>query len=94
MRRARISQVPADTCAYSPTLPRLLCALSVLVCFAGPSSAHQPSLNAWLQVSDMRRARIVAGALVEGDDDAQEGNAGSWINTVLMLEEVSLCMCM
>ena len=42
----------------------------------------------------MRRARIVAGALVEGDDDAQEGNAGSWINTVLMLEEVSLSFCM
>lgn len=39
-------------------------------------------------VNDMKKARIVAGALIEGgDDDAQDGNAGSWINTVLMLEE-------
>lgn len=44
-------------------------------------------------VKDMSRARIVAGALVEGGDDddltAPSGNAGSWINVELMLEEVS-----
>lgn len=35
--------------------------------------------------------QIVAGALVEGGDDdesAPSGNAGSWINVELMLEEV------
>lgn len=41
-------------------------------------------------MSDMKRARIVAGALVEGDDgdtDETSGNAGTWIQLVLMLEE-------
>lgn len=40
---------------------------------------------------DMSRARIVAGALLQGDDESEEtgGNAGSWIQLVLMLEEVS-----
>jgi hypothetical protein len=45
---------------------------------------------------DMARARVVAGALVEGDgsegggggEGGGEGNAGSWINVMLMLEEV------
>lgn len=42
-------------------------------------------------VADMRKARIVAGAIVEGDaeDDDAVGNAGEWIALVLMLEEVS-----
>jgi hypothetical protein len=45
-------------------------------------------------VKDLSKARIVAGALVEGGDDdddltAPSGNAGSWINVELMLEEVS-----
>lgn len=40
-------------------------------------------------VSDMKKARIVAGALIEGDeeDEGDSGNAGSWIQLVLMLEE-------
>ena len=36
----------------------------------------------------MSRARIVAGALIEGDDEGTDGDAGSWIKLVLMLEEV------
>lgn len=40
-------------------------------------------------VSDMSKCRIVAGALIEGDgDDDADGNAGTWIQLVLMLEEV------
>ncbi|PNG99303.1 Carnosine synthase 1, partial [Tetrabaena socialis] len=38
----------------------------------------------------MSRARIVAGALVEGDegeDSAPAGNAGGWIHLELMVEE-------
>ena len=32
---------------------------------------------------------MVAGALVEGDEtEESDGNAGSWINVQLMLEEV------
>jgi hypothetical protein len=41
---------------------------------------------------DMANARVVAGALVEGGGSeggaAGDGNAGSWINVQLMLEEV------
>ncbi len=37
----------------------------------------------------MKKARIVAGAIVEGDGDGDDGNAGEWIALVLMLEEVS-----
>ncbi|KAL6747588.1 ATP-grasp domain-containing protein [Haematococcus lacustris] len=39
--------------------------------------------------ADMRKARIVAGALVEGDPDEDDtaGNAGEMISLVLMLEE-------
>jgi hypothetical protein len=34
--------------------------------------------------------QVVAGALVEGDETEEtDGNAGSWINVQLMLEEVS-----
>jgi hypothetical protein len=37
----------------------------------------------------MRRARVVAGAISEGDPEGDEaGNAGSWLELVLMLEEV------
>ena len=36
----------------------------------------------------MSRARIVAGALIEGDAEGTDGDAGSWIKLVLMLEEV------
>lgn len=37
----------------------------------------------------MRRARVVAGAISEGDPEEDEaGNAGSWLDLVLMLEEV------
>ncbi|GFR47370.1 hypothetical protein Agub_g9079 [Astrephomene gubernaculifera] len=38
---------------------------------------------------DMSRARIVAGALVEGDDEGSDagGNAGGWIHLELMVEE-------
>lgn len=42
---------------------------------------------------DMSRAKVVAGALIEGKDeeegegDGGSGNAGSWINVQLMLEE-------
>ena len=37
----------------------------------------------------MSKCRIVAGALLEGDgEDAADGNAGTWIQLVLMLEEV------
>ncbi|KXZ47333.1 hypothetical protein GPECTOR_36g58 [Gonium pectorale] len=38
---------------------------------------------------DMSRARIVAGALVEGDDEGTDaqGNAGGWIHLELMVEE-------
>ncbi|GLC35522.1 hypothetical protein PLESTB_000198500 [Pleodorina starrii] len=40
---------------------------------------------------DMSRARIVAGALVEGDDEGSDnvasGNAGGWIQLELMVEE-------
>ena len=39
-------------------------------------------------IQDMSRARIVAGALIEGDDEGTDGDAGSWIKLVLMLEEV------
>ena len=40
-------------------------------------------------VNDMSKCRIVAGALLEGDgEDAADGNAGTWIQLVLMLEEV------
>ena len=39
----------------------------------------------------MSKCRIVAGALIEGDgEDAADGNAGTWIQLVLMLEEVTL----
>jgi len=39
-------------------------------------------------VRDMSRAKVVAGALVEGDEtEESDGNAGSWINVQLMLEE-------
>lgn len=40
-------------------------------------------------VSDMARCRVVAGALVEGDESQpeSEANAGSWIQLVLMVEE-------
>uniref|UniRef100_A0A7S0RDS3 ATP-grasp domain-containing protein n=1 Tax=Chlamydomonas leiostraca TaxID=1034604 RepID=A0A7S0RDS3_9CHLO len=41
-------------------------------------------------VADMKKARIVAGAITEGDpedDDGAGGNAGEWIALVLMLEE-------
>jgi len=38
-------------------------------------------------MSDMSKARIVAGALVEGVEGGEAGNAGGWIKTVLMLEE-------
>eukprot|EP00201_Polytomella_parva_P001332 CAMPEP_0175085088 /NCGR_PEP_ID=MMETSP0052_2-20121109/28449_1 /TAXON_ID=51329 ORGANISM="Polytomella parva, Strain SAG 63-3" /NCGR_SAMPLE_ID=MMETSP0052_2 /ASSEMBLY_ACC=CAM_ASM_000194 /LENGTH=570 /DNA_ID=CAMNT_0016357021 /DNA_START=235 /DNA_END=1947 /DNA_ORIENTATION=+ len=41
-------------------------------------------------VSDMKKARVVAGALVEGnadDDDSVTGDAGSWIDLVIMMEE-------
>mmetsp|Transcript_24803 Transcript_24803/g.63947 ORF Transcript_24803/g.63947 Transcript_24803/m.63947 type:complete len:638 (+) Transcript_24803:91-2004(+) len=38
--------------------------------------------------SDMRRAKVVAGALSEGDlEEDEQGNAGSWLDLVLMLEE-------
>lgn len=38
----------------------------------------------------MSRARIVEGALVEGDDEGTDsaGNAGGWIHLELMVEEV------
>ncbi|KAG2452311.1 hypothetical protein HYH02_003335 [Chlamydomonas schloesseri] len=38
---------------------------------------------------DMSRAKIVAGALVEGDDEGEDvaGNAGGWIHLELMVEE-------
>lgn len=37
---------------------------------------------------DMARAKVVAGALVEGKDDEEaDGNAAGWINVQLMLEE-------
>ncbi len=36
----------------------------------------------------MSNARIVAGALIEGDGEGTDGDAGSWIKLVLMLEEV------
>jgi hypothetical protein len=38
----------------------------------------------------MSRARIVAGALVEGDDEGTDvaGNAAGWIHLELMVEEV------
>ncbi|KAI8466821.1 MAG: ATP-grasp domain-containing protein [Monoraphidium minutum] len=38
---------------------------------------------------DMSRARVVAGALIEGKDgeEGADGNAGSWFNVHLMLEE-------
>lgn len=40
--------------------------------------------------SDLKNCRIVAGALVEGDeDDVDGGSAGGWINLQLMVEEVS-----
>ena len=39
-------------------------------------------------VSDMSKCRIVAGALLEGDGGDDVGNAGTWIQLVLMLEEV------
>ena len=39
----------------------------------------------------MSKCRIVAGALIEGDgEDAADGNAGTWIQLVLMLEEVTM----
>ncbi len=40
----------------------------------------------------MSRARIVAGALVEGDDEGgdAQGNAGGWIHLELMVEEVGV----
>lgn len=39
---------------------------------------------------DMAKAKVVAGALVEGkeEEEGKAGNAGSWINVQLMLEEV------
>lgn len=41
-------------------------------------------------VRDLSRAKVVAGALVEGTDDEEDksGNAGTWIKVQLMLEEV------
>ena len=36
----------------------------------------------------MSKCRIVAGALLEGDGGDDVGNAGTWIQLVLMLEEV------
>ena len=38
----------------------------------------------------MSRAKIVAGALVEGDAEGEDvaGNAGGWIHLELMVEEV------
>lgn len=44
-------------------------------------------------MNDMRKARVVQGAIIEGDpdDDNTDGNAGEWIPMVLMLEEVRPC---
>ena len=37
----------------------------------------------------MRKAKIVAGALIEGDEESEDaGNAGSWIQLVVLMEEV------
>ena len=58
------------------------------------SSSHiSPHINGYdpfffRVVSDMSKCRIVAGALVEGDGEDVDGNAGTWIQLVLMLEEV------
>jgi carnosine synthase len=39
-------------------------------------------------VKDLKGARVVAGALIEGDgEDGEEGNAGSWLNLSVMMEE-------
>ena len=39
--------------------------------------------------SDLRKAKIVAGALIEGDEESEDaGNAGSWIQLVVLMEEV------
>ncbi|GBF94434.1 hypothetical protein Rsub_07248 [Raphidocelis subcapitata] len=49
-----------------------------------------PELQAAYQrvARDMSRAKVVAGALIEGGDDEDDGgNAGGWINVQLMLEE-------
>ena len=44
--------------------------------------------------ADMQKARIVAGAIAEGDpEDETQGNAGSWLDLELMLEEVRACVC-
>lgn len=51
---------------------------------------------------DLRRAKIVAGALQQGDQEEEgaeggeeeaDGNAGTWINLDIMMEEVWGCCC-
>ncbi len=51
---------------------------------------HMSQMPARSVSNDMRKARVVAGALIEGDqeDDDATGNAASVISLVLMLEEV------
>lgn len=45
-------------------------------------------------VKDMSSARIVAGALVQGEDGADGGgDAAGWMNVHLMLEEVCVRLC-
>lgn len=40
-------------------------------------------------VKDLKGARVVAGALIEGDGEEgnEQGNAGSWLNLSVMMEE-------
>ncbi len=58
----------------------------------------RPPARSYARVQrDLRKAKVVAGALQQGDDDeggeeaaAQQdaGNAGTWINLDIMMEEV------